>query len=299
MKALIAVLSAVVLLILVATSALVVQETEHAVITQFGRPVAVHSEAGLYAKLPTPIQRVTRLDRRILFTTGPETELLTEDKKNVLTATYVSWRIADPVRYLTALRTREFAETRLSALVQSELGSALGEIPFAALVPAEGSDSGLTDLEARVRETAAEVAARDYGIDIVSLGITRLGFPRQNLQSVFARMRAERERIANGYRSEGEAEAQKIRAQADRERAERLASAESEAARLLGEGEAEAARIYADAYEGHEDFYRFLRTLESYEKVLAGNTTLVLPADSPFLELLLSDGPNNGRRRRE
>ncbi|MGH0034482.1 MAG: protease modulator HflC [Myxococcota bacterium] len=299
MKTLIAVLFGAVLLILAATTPLVVQETEHAVITQFGRPVAVHSEAGLYVKLPTPIQRVTRLDKRILFTAGSETELLTEDKKNVLAVSYVSWRIADPVRYLTALRARAFAETRLSALVQSELGSALGEVPFAALVPADGGFDGLSELEARVREATAQVAMRDYGIDIVSLGITRLGFPQQNLESVFARMRAERQRIASGYRSEGEAEAQKIRAQADRERAELLANAESEAARILGEGEAEAARIYSDAYEGHEGFYRFLRTLESYEKVLAENTTLVLPADSPFLQLLLSDGPEGGLRRRE
>lgn len=299
MKALFTGLIAVLLLILAATSALVVQETEYAVVTQFGRPVAVHSDAGLYGKLPFPIQRVTRLDKRILFTTGAETELLTADKKNLLAATYVSWRIADPVRYLTALRTREFAEARLSAVVQSELGSALGAIPFEVLVPSGGSDSGLTDIEARVRVATAQVAERDYGIDIVSLGITRLGFPRQNRESVFARMRAERERIANGYRSEGEAEAQKIRARADRERAEMLASAESAAAQLLGEGEAEAARIYADAYQGHEDFYRFLRTLQSYETVLTENTTLVLPADSPFLQLLLSDGFDEALRRRE
>ncbi|MCG8588289.1 MAG: protease modulator HflC [Proteobacteria bacterium] len=287
------------LLALAATSILVVEETEHVVITQFGRPVAVHSEAGLYAKLPTPIQRVTRVDKRILFTATPETELLTEDKKNVLTSTYLSWRIGDPVRYLTALRTREFAEMRLGALVQSELGSALGEIPFDGLVPAEREGEGLLGLESRVLGASARVAVRDYGIEIVSLGITRLSFPQQNLQSVFARMRAERERIAGGYRSEGRAEAQKIRAEADRRRAEVLAAAESEAARLRGEGEAEAARIYAEAYEGHESFYRFLRTLESYEKVLNDNTPLVLPADSPFLELLLSNGPTTGPRRRE
>ena len=101
-------------------------------------------------------------------------------------------------------------------------------------------------------------------------------------------MRAERSRIARGYRSEGKAEAEKIRAEADRERSDIVAAAEAEAARLRGEGEAEAARIYGDAYADHESFYRFLRTLESYERVLGDNTTLVLPADSPFLELLTS-----------
>jgi membrane protease subunit HflC len=298
-KTLLALLASVVLVAVAATSILVVEETEHAVITQFGRPVAVHSEAGLYWKLPTPIQRVTRLDKRILFTATPETELLTADKKNVLAATYVSWHIADPVRYLTSLRTREFAETRLAALFQSELGSAMGAIPFERLVPAEGEGRGLLDLETRVQQTSARVAAEDFGIGIVSFGVTRLSFPPQNLESVFARMRAERERIASGYRSEGKAEAQKIRAEADRERVEVVATAEGDAARLRGEGEAEAARIYAEAYGGHESFYRFLRTLESYEKTLDGNTTLVLPADSPFLELLMSRGPANGLRRRE
>jgi membrane protease subunit HflC len=298
-KTLIALVGLGLALAMAATSLLVVEETEHAVITQFGKPVAVRSEAGLYWKLPTPIQRVTRLDKRILFTATPETELLTSDKKNVLTATYLSWRIADPVRYLTALRTRDFAETRLAALVQSELGSALGAIPFERLVPAEGRGGGLLDLEARVQKASARVAADDFGIDIVSLGVTRLSFPQQNLESVFARMRAERERIASGYRSEGKAEAQKIRAEADRQRAEVVSTAEGDAERLRGEGEAEAARIYADAYQGHEKFYRFLRTLESYEKVLDGNTTLVLPADSPFLQLLMSRGPQDGHPGRK
>lgn len=299
MKMLIAVVGAILLLAFAATSVLVVEETEHAVITQFGKPVAVHSEAGFYWKLPSPVQRAVRLDKRVLFTTTPEIELLTADKKNVLTAMYVSWRIADPVRFLTALRTREFAETRLAALVQSELGGALGAIPFERLVSVPGEGGGLPVLEARVQAESASVAAADFGIGIASLGVTRLSFPRQNLESVFARMRAERNRIANGFRSEGKAEAQKIRADADRRRTEVVAAAEGDAARMRGEGEAEAARTYADAYAGHERFYRFLRTLESYEKVLGKNTTLVLPADSPFLELLFSSGSTDRPARPE
>jgi membrane protease subunit HflC len=291
MRTLIPTIAVLVLAILVVTGTVVVDETEHVVITQFGRPVAVHSEAGIYLKLPAPLQRVTRFDKRILFTLGKETELLTADKKNVLVASYLSWRIAEPLKYLTALRTREFAEARLQALVQSELGSVLGDLPFDELVPAKGEGEGLDQLKERVHDASAEVAASDFGIEIVSLGITRLSFPAQNLQSVFARMRAERERIARGYRSEGKAEAQKIRAEADRQRDEILATAEAEAERLRGQGEAEAARIYAEAYGGYEDFYAFLRTLESYERVLNGNTTLVLPADSPFLELLMSRRP--------
>ena len=276
--------------LLAISSVLIVDETEHAVVTQFGRPVAVYSDAGLRFKLPAPVQRARRLDRRALFTETEETELLTSDKKNIVVSTYLSWRIVDPLRFLTALRTREFAESRLQALVQSELGSALGELAFSELVPAREQGQGLAQLEEQVHRAVDTSARDDFGVEVVSLGITRLNFPMQNRQSVFARMRAERERIARGYRSEGAAEAQKIRARADRERAETLAEAEAQAARLRGEGEAEAAGIYADAYREHEDFYTFVRTLESYEKVLGDNTTLVLPGDSPFLELLMSRG---------
>ncbi len=291
MRALIAITGILLLALLGLTAAIVVDETEHVVVTQFGRPVAVHSEAGLYIKAPAPLQRTTRFDKRILFSPGLETELLTADKKNVLVSTYLSWRIADPLKYLTTLRTRDFAEARLRALVQSELGSALGDLPFDALVPADSDGAGLAQLEQRVHAASSRVAASDFGIEVTSLGITRLSFPTQNLTSVFARMRAERERIARGFRSEGKSEAQKIRAKADRERADILATAEAEAARLRGAGEADAARTYAEAYGDHAEFYAFLRTLESYEKVLNGNTTLVLPADSPFLELLLSRRP--------
>jgi membrane protease subunit HflC len=152
-------------------------------------------------------------------------------------------------------------------------------------------------VEEHVQQACHDAARRDFGIEIVSFGVTRLGYPAQNLQSVFARMRAERERIARAHRSEGKAAAQKIRAEADRERATSLADADAEARRLIGEGEAEAARVYAEAYGGREGFYGFLRTLESYEKVLRENATLVLPADSPFLELLLSRRPDGSAGR--
>lgn len=282
---------ALLLIAAAATSFVIVDETEHAVVTQFGRPTAVYSEAGIRWKAPAPFQRVTRLDKRTLFTETRATELLTADKKNVVVAGYLSWRVADPLAYLRAVRTRDFAENRLIAVVQSELGSALGDVPFDAIVSADTERAGLEPLEATVSAASARTAAADYGVEVLDFGVTRLSYPPQNLQSVFARMRAERARIARAYRSDGEAEARKIRARADRERDELLATARADAERIRGEGEAEAARIYAQAYRGNEKLYRFLRTLETYERTLGEKTTLVLPADSPFLELLMSRLP--------
>jgi membrane protease subunit HflC len=283
-------------LVVGATAFVVVDETEHAIVTQFGKPVAVYSDAGLRRKAPAPVQRITRFDKRLLLTETRETELLTKDKKNIIVTTYVSWRIEDPLIYLTAVRTREFAEARLSALIQSELGSSLGEVDFKDLVSDAAERAGLAGLEHKVMAAGKPIASSEYGIAMQDFGITRLMFPNQNLQSVFARMRAERARIARGYRSEGRAEAQKIRAEADRERAEALATAEADATRTRASGEAEAARIYADAYRGHEEFFRFIRTLETYEKVLGEKTTLVLPSDSPFLELLTQKAPRAWHR---
>jgi membrane protease subunit HflC len=284
----------------VALSAVFVEETEYAVVTRFGRVTQVIDQPGLAWMLPAPIDQAIRLDKRLLTTAVAESEFLTADKKNVMVGAYATWRIADPVKFLGAVRTRQAAESRLTTLVQSALGSALGERPFTDFVPPDGaSDSiasgGLGALEAAVKERAATVADANFGIALGELGITRFNFPDQNLVAVFSRMRAERERIAKGYRSEGDAEAQKIVAEANRAAAETIATAEAEAARLRGAGEAEAARIYADAYRGHEEFYAFLRTLEAYEKVITEKTTLVLPADAPLLKLLLE--PPSGTAR--
>ncbi len=285
-------------LVIGTSSAVIVDATEHVVVTQFGKPTAVHSEPGLYLKLPAPLQRAARFDRRVLHTETRETELLTSDKKNVMVSAYISWKISEPLDYLAALRTRDAAEVRLRALAQSELGSALGNAAFSDIVSADEGGSGLSELADAVEERCRTVAKRDFGIDITDLGITRLNFPAQNLQSVFGRMRAERGKIARAYRSEGRADAAKIQAVADRKRSQELATAKAEAKRLRGEGEAAAARIYAEAYKGHEDFYRFTRTLETYEKILDEKTTLILPSDAPLFDLLMSRAGNDTPRKR-
>lgn len=284
---------------LVWLSTVIVEETEIAVITRFGRVTQVISEPGLAWKLPAPIDQTLRLDKRILTTMVPESEFLTSDKKNVMVGMYVNWRISDPVKFLGAVRTRQAAESRLVALIQSALGSAMGEKPFTDFVPPDGGNGEggrLTDLEQAIRERSAAAVESNLGIVVSDLGVTRFNFPDQNLVAVFSRMRAERERIAKAYRSEGDAEAQKIIAEANRTAAETVATAEAEAARQRGAGEAEAARIYADAYRGKEDFYGFLRTLEAYEKVINEQTTLVLPADAPLLKLLLQSPPSERSR---
>jgi membrane protease subunit HflC len=267
-------------------AAYIVDTGEHAIRTRFGKVVEVVTEPGLHLRVPL-LDDVTRLDARLLYFDVPTGEFLTQDKKNVVVTAFLAWRIADPLRFLQVLYTRENAEARLADLVTSELGSKLGSIPFSRLVSSEPGEARLAEETAAVVARLKERAAADYGIDVADLGLRRLAFPDQNRQSVFNRMRAERERIARRYRSEGEEGAMKIRAEAERDRARILAEAYRLAAELRGKGEAEAARIYADATAKDPELYKFLRTLEAYDKLLDEKSTVVLPSDSGLLRLLM------------
>ena len=284
--------------IAVNSATFVVDESEYAVVLRFGRVVAEIDEPGLKLKWPAPIDQIRRFDKRILYQQVPQTEFLSSDKKNVLVASFLTWRIQSPRLFLEAMSNRNSAESRLSTLVKSSLGAALGNRPFSDFIPELPDESSplesgqnLLRLEDTVFAGVSDVASADYGIEVVSFGISRFSFPRQNLTAVFARMRAERERIASAYRSEGAAEARKILANAEREAREILAKAESESEVLRGRSEAEAAAIYSEAYATDPEFYEFLRKLETYEKIIDEKTTVIVPADSNLLDLLISEEP--------
>ncbi len=276
------------LLLLVARVPYVVDATEYVVRTRFGRPVAVVTEPGLHARVPL-VDAVSRLDARLLYFDAPAAEFLTNDKKNIVVAPFVLWRIEKPLKFLQTLVTRESAEARLADLVASETGAALGAVPFTRLVSATAGEADLAGVVAGIGSRVRTRAAADYGVKVVDVRLKRIAFPEQNLLSVFGRMRSERERIARRFRSEGEEAALKIRAEADREKTRLLSEAYRKAEQEKGAGEAEAARIYAKATNQDPDLYKFLRTLRAYETILDERTTLVLPGDSDVLRLL-TDG---------
>jgi membrane protease subunit HflC len=284
-----------VVLLAVYGSAFVVDTTEFVVVTRFGRPVSTYTTPGLRFRIPL-VDQVVRLDARLLLTEPPVAEYLTLDKKNVVARSFLTWRVADPLRYLQTVLLREAAEARLAAVTSSEVGAAFGSVPFEALVSTDAAKMRLPAIVDQVEGRVRDTAAREYGIRVVSLRLERLAFPQQNEASVFQRMRAERQRIAKQFRSEGEEEALKIRAEADRERARILTEADQKAVEVRGKAEAEAARIYADALSTDPEFYRFVRTLEAYDKIIDKDTTLVLPADSPLMKgLIAGPGAASGR----
>jgi len=263
-----------------------VDETEIAIVSRFGNPIRVIDQPGLKVKLPAPFETVFRFDKRVMVFSSRPSEFLTEDKKNIVVESFSCWRIADVKKFLQTVKSRSGAEIRLGDMISSQLGGALGTVPLGSLISTDPKTVRIEEIMTRVTESCAQKALENYGIEVVSVRIKRLNFPKQNKASVFNRMRSERERIAKKYRAEGKEQAAKIKAETDKQVSGILSEAYRDAERLKGEGDAEAARIYAGAYNKDAEFYKLTRTLESYTKFLDEQTTIVLSSDAELLRLL-------------
>src|ERR1700691_6634228 len=261
-----------------------VRETEFALVTQFGRPVRTVATAGLHVKWP--FQSILWFDKRLRIYNPRPSEFLTRDKKNLVIDNYVAWRIDDPNRFVQSVGDTSAAEMRLHDIIWSGLSAALGTQDLGSLVSSSPEKTQATAMLDQLTSSADRVALDQYGIRVVDVRIKRLNLPEQNKQSVFARMRAERGRIAMQYRAEGEEQALAIRANADRQKEEILSTAYKEAETIRGKGDAEATRIYGDAYSKNPQFYKLTRTLESYKKILDDKTTIILSSDSDLLKIL-------------
>jgi membrane protease subunit HflC len=277
-----------------ASCALVVDVSEYAVVLRLGRVARAVGEPGLHFKLPYPLEQVQRLDRRLLSFSPASAEYLSEDRKNLVVSSLVTWRIADPVRFVAAVGSRAAAQERLADVVLTRIGAVLGAHPASALISVDGHGPHFAAVMQAIVSEARGRARGEYGIDVVDVRIRQLTLPEQNRANVFARMQAERGKIAMKFRSEGQREFKKVVAEAQAQTSRILAEAYREAERLKGEGDAEAMRIYAEAFGKNAQFYKFTRTLQAYEKLLDGNTTVFLPADAEIFQLLEA-----GRRSRE
>jgi modulator of FtsH protease HflC len=262
-----------------------VRETEFVLVTQFGRPVRTVTEAGL--KVKWPFQTAIYFDRRLRTYNPRPSEFLTRDKKNVVIENYVVWKIQDPERFVQTVGDAVAAEMRLHDIIWSGLSAALGTHDLDSIVGTEPDKVETSAMLDHLTALTDHAALDQYGINVVDVRIKRLNLPEQNKQSIYARMRAERERIARQYRAEGEEQALSIRADADREKEEILSLAYKQAEDIKGHGDAESTRIYGQAYSRNPGFYKLLRTLESYKKVLDDKTTAILSSDSELLKVLM------------
>lgn len=256
-----------------------IDETEQAIITQLGKYVRTVTEPGLNFKIPF-LQSVRKFEDRVLEYDAAAAPVITSDKKHLVIDNYARWKIVDPLKLYQTVRDESGAQARLDDIVFSELRE-------------EVARHTLTEIISVNRETIMEKVhkqcdekAREYGIEVIDVRIKRADLPSEVARSVYARMKAERERIAKKYRSEGEEEAVKIRATTDKVKTILLAEAYREAEKVRGEGDAGAITIYAEAFEKDPEFFAFIRTLEAYERSLGRDTTVILPSDSEFFQYL-------------
>ena len=259
---------------------IIVDETEQIVILQFGKPVRTIKDPGLNWKLPAPFQTSNSFENRLLEYDVPPEEILSRDKKSLIIDNYVRWRITNPLLFLQTVKAVPTAKTRLDDIVYSELRQELGTHDMVEIIT-ENRELIMDKVTIASNEETSK-----YGIEVIDVRIKRVDLPQENESSIYARMEAERKRQANKFRSEGEEEAQKIRAATDRDKTVILADAYKKAQEIRGEGEAKALDIYAASFSKSPDFYEFIRTLETYEKVIDNKTTLVLPGDSKLLKEL-------------
>lgn len=271
---------AVIALLLLLGSVYRIDESQTGIVLNLGRIVRSGLAPGLHFKWPI-VEQVRVFDRRILTLDAQPERYLTSEKRDVSVDFFVKWRISDVTAYYRATSgVEETAIQRLTPIVKDALRNEINQRTLQEVVA-----GGRTDVAARQLKTINE-GAKTLGISVVDVRIKSIELPAdsQVLDSVFERMRAERQRVANELRAEGFEAAEKIRADADRERQVILAEAERDAQRLRGEGDARAAEIYARAYGQDAEFYSFHRSLESYRRAFAdGKSVLVLDQDSDFL----------------
>ena len=263
------------------SSIFIVDETQQVVILQLGKPVKTVTEPGLNVKLPFPFQEKITFDDRLLEYDSPPEEILSKDKKSLIVDNYVRWKIVDPLQFLKTVQAIPTAKSSMDDIVYSEIRRELGTHDMVEIITENREE--IMDIVTR-QSNAATLA---YGISVVDVRIRRVDLPAENEESIYARMEAERKRQANKFRSEGEEEAQKIRAATDRDKTIILADAYKEAEKIRGEGDARAVQIYARSYSADPKFYEFVRTLDTYKKVVDDKTTLVLPSGSKLFKLLM------------
>jgi len=271
---------AIVVLIVLSLSLFTIDEKEQGVVLQFGKPVKVIQQPGLHLKLPFPFQDVVKFEDRLLQYDVQPNEIITKDKKSLIIDNYATWKIVKPLVFLQTVRTVAAAQARLDEIIYSELRQEMGTHDLNEIV---------TDARESIMTKVAELAndkSHEYGIRVNDVRIKRADLPEENEMAVFNRMRAERKRKANKYRSEGEEQSTIIRSQTDRERRVILADAQRRAEAIRGEGDASAIKIYADAFGNDPDFFEFTRTLEAYRKTMKDSTVMVISPQSEFLKYL-------------
>ena len=264
------------------SSLVITKENEYKVIRQFGKIDHVQTEAGISFKIPF-LQTESSLPKQILVYDLAPSDVITKDKKTMITDSYVLWQITDPITFAQTLNSSiGNAESRIDTVVYNSIKNIIGSWYQEEVI--SGRDGELSDA---IMNNVGD-KFKQYGLEVLAVETKQLDLPNDNKEAVYERMISERGNIAATYTAEGAAEAQKIRNTTDKEVSIILSEANKQAEVLKAEGEAEYMRILSDAYRdsSRTDFYSFVRSLDALKESVKGdNKTVILDKDSPIAQI--------------
>ncbi|MDX1974735.1 MAG: protease modulator HflC [Rickettsiales bacterium] len=279
------------------SSVFIVDQTEQALVLEFGsKPVRIVRDPGLNVKMPF-VQNVEYYDKRLLDFDAESKVVTAADQKRLVVDAFVRYRIIDPLLFRQTALNEQGMRARLNSILESTLRMVIGRVPLGNVVSADRNATmerirNLVNAQARGAKlnedgSLSKSGGDNYGIEVVDVRIMRADLPSENSESIYQRMKTEREREAKEFRARGAEDAQKIRSQADKERTILLAEARKKAEITRGEGEGEATKIFAQSFGQDQEFFAFYRSLQAYRKTLnAQDTTVVLSPDGEFLKFL-------------
>lgn len=268
-----------------ATATYTVDQRETAIKFRFKEIVETNIEPGLHFKIPF-VNTVEKFSKLILTLDAQPDRFLTGEKKYVQVDFFVKWRIADADTFYRATRgDLNSAQNRLESIMKDGLRN-----EFSTRTVKEAITGERGEIMTELRDKASE-SAKSLGIEIVDTRVSQIDFPESVSESVYERMRSERQRVAQDFRSRGKAEGEKLRAIADRQAVIIEANAYRDAEKIRGNGDAKSAEIYAKAYQENPEFYAFYRSLGAYKKSLGnGGDIMVIEPDTEFFKYFKNQG---------
>ncbi len=308
MKNTILVFIVILVFITLVSAAFIVNETEQVIITQFGKPIGSPiTDPGIHFKIPV-IQKANFFDRRYLEWDGDKNQVPTKDKRFIWVDTYARWRIKDPLLFFQRVRDERGAQSRLDDVLDGETRNAIAKHVLVEIVRSTNREYRMSDELLEAKESRSLVQIKDgrekitrdiieaaaprvleLGIELLDLRFKRINYVEEVQKKIFERMITERKRIADKFRSEGQGEASKILGDKERELKKIQSEAYRKAQTIIGKADAQATAIYAKAYNQSDEsreFYRFLKTMETYYNTLSEKDWLILSTEGDFFRYL-------------
>ncbi|MBQ1216352.1 MAG: protease modulator HflC [Clostridia bacterium] len=267
-----------------------VREGSCAVILRFGAPRAEITEAGLYFKLPWPFETVTTHDGRLQYLESNSLETTTHDNRNIILQSYALWSVSDPLLFHNSVGSQQKVESYINDQIFNATNSVLGSYNLSALVSLISEEIRTEEIQNKIFTMVKTNCEKSYGISVSDVSILRISLPETNLESVFAQMRADRQKDIDSIIAKAQRDADIIISEADTEYSEIIADAQIQAAEIYAKTEAEVAKIYAEAQSANLELYRFLKELDVIVNSVASDSVLVVTSDTYPFNVLLNYG---------